>query len=268
MDETSCSAMERRRFFALIGASLVGGCAGGGQETDTPEPSQSLPSASPSTPVVTEQTTETAGVEESTTSAVVTDQRTTGPGDRTTQQATETAVLTETPDDLLPPPTMGDPDADVTVTVFEDFACPHCRDFSLEVVPDLKTNYVDPGSVLYQHRDFPLPVNQWSRPAANAARAVQDLSDDTSFFEYARKLYENQSRYSLDLFLALGDGVGVDGAVVRTAAGERRYESVIQSDVALGNEMGVRGTPEVYVNGSRTENPAYETVQQAIESKL
>jgi protein-disulfide isomerase len=167
---------------------------------------------------------------------------------------------------------MGDPDADVTVTVFEDFACPHCRDFSLDVVPRLKANYVDPGSVRYQHRDFPLPVNvtgQWSRPAANAARAVQDLSGDTSFFEYSRELYMNQSEYSWDLFLDLGVLVGVDGAYVRTAAEERRYNSVIESDIALGEEIGVPGTPDIYVNDVQIqERPTYETMQQAIESEL
>jgi protein-disulfide isomerase len=253
--------MKRRGMLALIGAGVVAGCSSGGDETDTPELNQSLAS----TVSQTEATRDPGGGDTST----ATDQQGTETGDRTPQQTTEAGAPTATPADLLSPPTMGDPDADVTLTVFEDFACPHCRDFALEVLPDLESDYIEPGSVLYQHRDFPLPYDRWSIPAANAARAVQDLSGDTSFFEYARELYANQSEYSWDLFLALGDLVGVDGADVRTAAEERRYESVIQSDVALGNEMGVPGTPDVYVNGDQIEQrPTYETLQQAIESEL
>jgi protein-disulfide isomerase len=57
--------------------------------------------------------------------------------------------------------------------------------------------------------------------------------------------------------------------VVRTAAEERRYTSVIESDVDLGTEMGVPGTPDVYVNGVQIERrPTYETVRQVIESEL
>lgn len=249
--------MKRRGFFGLVGASLVAGCFGGSQETDGPGSDHS-PTSTPSTaPGSTEPANASAGTGGST------------PSDTTANRETaRTGNRTATPGDTLSPPTMGDPAADVTVVVFEDYACPHCRDFSLNVVPKLRADYVDPGSVLYEHRDFPLPVNRWSRPAANAARAVQDIAGDSSFFEYCRALYENQSRYSFDLLLALGDEVGVDGAEVRTAAEERRYESVIQSDTALGNEMGVRGTPEVYVNGVRTENPAYETLRGTIESEL
>jgi len=258
--------MKRRGFLGLAGSSFVAGCFGQRQETDAPESNPTLALTSPSTPTVTEPTTGAAGSGGSTAPGVTTDRRTTGAGGQTTQQAIGTGASTETPDDLLPSPTMGDPDADVTVTVFEDFACSLCRDYTLDVLPRLESNYVDPGSILYQHRDFPA-ATQWSVPAANAARAVQDLSDDASFFEYSRELYENQSRYSMDLFLALGDKVDVDGAVVRTAAEERWYDPVIQSDIALGTEMEVRGTPEVYVNGVRTENWAYETIEAAIEAE-
>jgi protein-disulfide isomerase len=255
--------MKRRGFFGLLGASLVTGCFGAGRETDTPELDQ-FPALTPASNQSPTSTTPSRGPA-------------TGPGgsdgpgtsDVTTDRQTSAGGPPTTEDISLPPPTMGDPAADVTVTVFEDFACPHCRDFSLNVLPDLKTDYVDPGTVLYRHRDFPIPVNRWSRPAANAARAVQNLSDDPSFFEYSRELYGNQSQYSWDLLLALGDEVGVDSADVRAAAEEQRYESVIQSDVALGNEMGVPGTPDVYVNEVQIQQrPTYETVRRAIESEL
>jgi hypothetical protein len=92
----------------------------------------------------------------------------------------------------LPAPTLGRSDAPVTVVAFEDFACPHCATYSLEVFPDIRPEYVETGVVRYQFRDFPVPVDErWSWQAASAARGVQDEMDDATFFEYAHALFEN-----------------------------------------------------------------------------
>ena len=74
--------------------------------------------------------------------------------------------------DLLPTPVAGDPDADVTVAVYEDYACPHCRTYSEEVFPQVEEIYLSAGTVRYEFHDFPIPVDETvSWQAASAARA-------------------------------------------------------------------------------------------------
>ena len=117
----------------------------------------------------------------------------------------------EDPVESMPAPVAGNPDAGVTVMVFEDYSCPHCREFVLDVYPKVASNYVDPGKVRYEHHDFPIPVDSnWSWAAGSAARSVQDQTDDEAFYEYSHALFENQNQYSYDRIASLAEGAGAD----------------------------------------------------------
>jgi protein-disulfide isomerase len=162
-------------------------------------------------------------------------------------------------------PTIGSADAGVTVAAFEDFSCPHCATFSLEVLPELRTEYVDAGVVQYEHHDFPIPVDErWSWQAASAARGVQDETDDQTFFEFAHALYENQDRYSPGVMTELANEVGAPGCAIQADAVNETYRPVLESDRQAGIDRGVGGTPAVYVDG-RTTDPTFDAIAAAIE---
>lgn len=169
-------------------------------------------------------------------------------------------------------PTLGDSDAPVTVAVYEDFACPHCRTFNQDVTPQLVADYVEPGDVAYEHYDFPIPVNEavsWQAP--QAARSVMKQAGSETFFEYAELLFSNQGSLEMDVYVDLASEVDVDGDVVESAVDENRYRQTVEADREDGRDRGVGGTPTVFVNG---ENPAedgrlgYSNIVQAIESQL
>jgi protein-disulfide isomerase len=42
---------------------------------------------------------------------------------------------------------LGDKNADVTIIEFSDYQCPFCRKFWTETLPELKTNYINKGTV-------------------------------------------------------------------------------------------------------------------------
>ena len=167
----------------------------------------------------------------------------------------------------LPPPVLGDPDADVTVMVFEDFACPHCAAFEADVLPQVEAEYAEPGLIRYEHRDFPIPVDeQWSWAAAGAARSVQDAAGDDAFFRFAAACFSNQSAYSFDLLGRLAGEVGVDGDRVVADARDGTYRPVLEADRSLGLDLDLQGTPQVYVNRQRLPRSDFETVAAAIDS--
>jgi len=167
----------------------------------------------------------------------------------------------------LPAPTLGPSDADVTVTAFEDFACPHCATYSLEVFPDIRSEYVESGVVRYEFRDFPIPVDeQWSWQAASAARGVQDETDDATFFEYAHALFENQNDFSQGLITDLAKEVGAPGCAIQADAVNETYRPVIEADRQRAVDRGAQGTPAVYVAG-RSVSPSYDAIANAIEAE-
>jgi len=166
----------------------------------------------------------------------------------------------------LAPPTRGVEDAPVTVTVYEDFACPHCAAFDAEVFSRLASEYVEQGVVRYRHRDFPIPVDDpESYRAANAARAVQDAAGDESFFEYAHRLFANQRSLGPDRYASLADEVGVESDTVRQAATDRVFEKTVSDDRETGIEAGVQGTPTVFVDDQKLDGYAWETVRAGVE---
>ncbi|MFB6093717.1 MAG: DsbA family protein [Halanaeroarchaeum sp.] len=166
----------------------------------------------------------------------------------------------------LPTPTLGPADAPVTVAVYEDYACPHCRTYATTVFPKIRSTYVESGVVRYEHHDFPIPVHdRWSWAAPNAARRVQDSLGDAAFFSLSQALYRHFDSYSLDTFGTLAADVGADPTAVRRAAAKRLYRPVILADRRAGRNRGVTGTPTVFVNGTPTANYAWDTVRAAIE---
>lgn len=167
----------------------------------------------------------------------------------------------------LAPPTRGD--GDVTVTVYADFACPACRTFHDDFVPVLERDYLEPGVVTYEHRDFPLEMHEpRSFESANAARAVQNGTGDEAFFAYVDSLFANQGSLSPDLYAGLADDLdaGVDGEEVRSAATGRIYRETVQRDLDRGQNAGVRGTPSVFVDGSPPAELSVPAIREAVEA--
>ncbi|WP_247009624.1 DsbA family protein [Halorientalis litorea] len=192
-----------------------------------------------------------------------------GGGPDTLEDGDATGTATGSPaSDILSTPVRGDPEAPVTVLAFEDFACPHCRDYSLNVVPDILAEYADDGTIRYEFHDFPIPVDEdvsWN--AACAARAVQARADDEAFFEYAHALFEAQSDLGPDAYERLADDAGLDGAAVRESALDGEYRPTVAADRQRGEEAGVRGTPTVAVDGTVVD-PTYDAISAAIEDAL
>jgi len=237
-----------RRAFIAGGVTLTAasaGCLSGGEETAEP--------------------TEAGGGGETTTEA--------GGGGEMTAEPTESGSIAETTppsgEQSLPTPVAGDPDADVTVAVYEDYACPHCKTYSVQVFPQIANEYLESGTIRYEFHDFPIPVDQTlSYEAANAARAVQANLGSQAFFEYSEKLFRNQRSLNRSTYASLAGDFDVDGATVRQAATEQRYQQTIDEDRQGGVDRGVRGTPTVFVDGSPVEwrEIAYQPVKDAIEN--
>ncbi|ELY88158.1 disulfide bond formation protein [Natrialba hulunbeirensis JCM 10989] len=151
------------------------------------------------------------------------------------------------------PPVTGNPDADVTVTVYEDFSCPFCRDFKLGVFPELEEQYLEPGDVRYEHRDFPVIDSPWSWEIPSAAREVFESAGNDAFWEFTTEIYAYQGSYNYGAIEGVADEVGADGSAVREAAEDESHRSTIEADRSYGDSNSVGGTPAVFVDGDAVE---------------
>jgi protein-disulfide isomerase len=169
--------------------------------------------------------------------------------------------------DSLPTPAMGSEDAGVTVKAWEDFSCSHCATFNASVLPRIVSDYVEPGVVRFEHHDFPF-LNAWSWNTAIAARAVQAEVGVEAFFSFSKPAFESYADMDWDRIRALAESAGADPDAVVSAAENDTYRPTVEADKSRGQEMGVRGTPTLFVDGQQVQGYGYDAVRNAIESSL
>jgi protein-disulfide isomerase len=163
-------------------------------------------------------------------------------------------------------PALGDEAAPVTVTVFQDFSCPHCRTFKLQVAPRIVDEHVDTGNVRYLHADFPIPVDeQWSHAIASAAHAVFEEAGNDPFWSFKDEIYTHQGSYSLDIVESVANDIADVGSAAQAAAANGTYRDRIEADRERGSRWGVEGTPAVFVDD---EQVSPDEVISAIDGRV
>lgn len=166
-------------------------------------------------------------------------------------------------------PPAGDPDSDVTVAAYEDFGCPHCRDYAEDTAPEIKADYVEPGTIAYEHRDLPIPVDEeWSWEVANASLAVFEDAGAQPYYTFIEEVYQYQDEYSADNVAGLAGELGADEGTVREAIENGPFCEQLTESRTEAEERGVEATPTVFVNDQQFESPSADDLREAIDSEL
>ena len=165
-------------------------------------------------------------------------------------------------------PVRGDPEAPVTLEVYEDLGCPACRSYVQNGLPELEAGYIDEGRIRYEHRDFPV-TGPAAEQAASAAREVLARHGNDAFWEFVSAVFANQGRLRSnppDLFEELAGNLGFDADAVATAGQERSHQSVVDRDVTRGEELGVEGTPSFVVDGRLVDPGGARTIEDVVDA--
>lgn len=140
---------------------------------------------------------------------------------------------------------LGAADAPVVMTEFVDLQCPFCRDFSVEVLPDLVSRYVRDGRLRIEQRLLTF-IGEDSVKAARAALVAGRENRQWTFTElFFTNQGEENGGYVTDDFLrqvATGAGVEPSAAVVDDAE-DPVVTQRLEQDEAAGSAAGISGTP-------------------------
>ena len=179
--------------------------------------------------------------------------------ERAKQEAEELAEATRRTERLSAAiagrPFRGTADAPITVIEFSDFQCPYCSR-GAATVEQLLAQY--PGKIKFVFMNFPLNFHPWAEPAAIAGLCAGGQKAD-AFWTLHDAYFEHQAELTVDNVLAKSKeylaGTGIDMAVWSTCAEDKSSESyraaaeALRADLALGQQMGVSGTPGFFING-------------------
>lgn len=170
-------------------------------------------------------------------------------------------------------PTIGSPDANITIVEFGDFQCPYCAQFSQQTYPQIVDNYVESGQVKIVWKDYPLTEigHDWARPAAMATECVYREGGDEAFFNVKKKVFNNQNSMSPtnveSKIKSYASEEGVSSEAVQSCLDTQNPGQEVDRDKSEGKNSGVSGTPTIFVNGQEI-NAEYSSIRAAIEQQL
>ena len=145
-------------------------------------------------------------------------------------------------------PSLGKPDAPVTLVEFSDYQCPFCGRFFNQTFAALKTQYIDTGKLRYVFRDFPL--DQLHPQARKAAEAAHCAGEQRKYWEMHDTLYKNQRTLQVEHLKGFALELSLNGNAFNTCLDEGKYAATISQHHAAGSELGVTGTPAFFVGKS------------------
>jgi len=144
-------------------------------------------------------------------------------------------------------PTRGLRTAAVTIHAFSDFQCPFCRQGE-EVLRTLDARY--PRQLRFVWHDLPLDFHARALPAARAGREAFAQKGNAGFWKMHDLLFGlDASGVALerDDLLGYAAAVGLDKIKFEKAIGSEAHGAAIDTDKALADRFGIRGTPAFVV---------------------
>jgi len=169
-------------------------------------------------------------------------------------------------------PVLGDPDAEVTLEVYEDMACGACRAYQNNGFETIESEFLTTEQIRYEHRDR-ISVGTPSRDAANGAREVLEMEGNGAFWEFKSAVFDQQNSLRsapLGTLESVANSLGFDGTAVREAADDRTHSDAVSADNERGRALGATATPSFVVNGDLAGEGANAvgSVAREIESSL
>ncbi len=148
--------------------------------------------------------------------------------------------------DVMASPTLGPPDALVTVVMFSDHQCGFCRRAYAVVKAALKKH---PKTLRLVYKHFPLSGHVQGLLSARAATCV--LKQGAKLFW----AFHDKAMVAADLspseLLTMAKTAGANPQLVSACIKAQQGAAAVKADLSQGEALGIDGTPTFYINGKR-----------------
>ncbi|WP_299090655.1 thioredoxin domain-containing protein [uncultured Metabacillus sp.] len=172
-------------------------------------------------------------------------------------------------------PFLGEEAAPVQIVEFGDYKCPVCKNFNESFLPQIKQDFIDTGKARFYFMNYSF-INIDSIRSAKFGEAVYQELGNNTFWEFHELLFTKQPadlKYErIDVFTEtfLED-------TLKEIVSEAEVQKVVQAfksnesepawdtDMERANNLGITGTPTLYVNGKIFEGNSYEDFKAMVE---
>ena len=158
------------------------------------------------------------------------------------EQATSNLESLDVTLSLVDTPTLGKP-APIVLVEFADFECSFCARFADSVLPLIRREYVQTGTVQYAFVSFPLPMHKNAPLAARAAECARQVG---RFWEMHDLMFRHQNQLQSEHIRGYAEK-----AEINDDENYRQCVAATTGDVspnrAAAQRLGIRSTPSFVV---------------------
>ena len=149
---------------------------------------------------------------------------------------------------------MGPANAKVTLVEYASVTCSHCAEFNADILPQIKTKYIDTGKIRYVYREVLTPPNNISASGVLLARCA----GKENYFKVIDAIMRSQDAMfadgtdanALPTLRTIGTSVGLTkdqfDKCITDPDGNTR---IATNDENYTKFDGIKGTPTFFING-------------------
>jgi protein-disulfide isomerase len=158
---------------------------------------------------------------------------------------------------------LGKADAPLTIIEYASMTCPHCAKWDADVMPRIKSEFIDKGLVRFVFRPFPL-----DQLAARASMLAQ-CAPPAGYFGMVDVLFRSQNDWArasdpIAALKQIGRTAGLSNAdIERCVADEAAFKRLADGIDEAHAKFGIDSTPSFVINGKKYTNiPSFDDYQE------
>ena len=164
---------------------------------------------------------------------------------------------------------LGDLNAPITMIEYASLSCPHCADFHLNTLPEIKKDYIDTGKLKLIFRNFPLNL-----PALYASKITRCVDKELSF-KYINALFTTQRSWvkssgsKESLFEVVKNGGMTKEEFDSCLSDKNLEEDILNHQIKAQKKFKIQTTPSFIINSRLVSgNKSLETFITIFEDIL
>ena len=160
----------------------------------------------------------------------------------------------------------------VKVKVFSSLTCPHCANFHIKIVPEIKKEYVDTGKVQLIFIDFPL-----DQGAFNASKLLHCL-DKKKQIAFLDIMYETQTKWTNASNLndinknlkKIVKNLGISSVQFdKCLIDEDISDKILNGRIDANRKYSINSTPTIVINEKKLEGSvSFKNIKKKIEKLI
>ena len=167
---------------------------------------------------------------------------------------------------------LGSDKAMIKIKVFSSLTCPHCANFHIKVVPEIKREYIDTGKVQLIFIDFPL-----DQVAFNASKILHCL-DQKQQITFLDIIYETQIKWTNGSNVddinknlkKIVKNLGISSTQFdKCLIDEAISDKILNGRIDANQKYSINSTPTIIINEKKLEGSvSFKNIKKRIEKLI